>query len=106
MRKHAVSNAADSPMQWLEQITHLVHSARNSALLVERVLQLLKKGRNEREIGTELGLSRNVVREHVQSILAKLGVSRRTEAATVAHRSGMFAAADADADPNPVPAGS
>src|SRR5712671_1812320 len=41
MRKQAVSTAADSPMQWLEQIAHLAQSARNSALLVERVLQLL-----------------------------------------------------------------
>jgi Nif-specific regulatory protein len=41
MRKQAVSNAADSPMQWLEQVAHLVQSARNSTLLVERVLQLL-----------------------------------------------------------------
>ncbi len=41
MRKQAVSNAADSPMQWLEQIAHLTQSARNSTLLVERVLQLL-----------------------------------------------------------------
>jgi Nif-specific regulatory protein len=41
MRKQAVSNAADSPMQWLEQIARLAQSARNSALLVERVLQLL-----------------------------------------------------------------
>jgi Nif-specific regulatory protein len=41
MRKQAVSNTADSPMQWLEQIAHLAQSARNSALLIERVLQLL-----------------------------------------------------------------
>ena len=41
MRKQAVSNAADSPMQWLEQIAHLAQSARSSTLLVERVLQLL-----------------------------------------------------------------
>jgi Nif-specific regulatory protein len=41
MRKQAVSNAADSPMQWLAQIARLAQSARNSALLIERVLQLL-----------------------------------------------------------------
>src|SRR5215467_14555418 len=41
MRKQAGSNAADGPMQWLEQIAHLAQSARNSTLLVERVLQLL-----------------------------------------------------------------
>jgi Nif-specific regulatory protein len=41
MRKQAASNAADSPMPWLEQIARLAQSARNSALLIERVLQLL-----------------------------------------------------------------
>ena len=41
MRKQAGSNAADSPMQWLEQIAHLAQSARNATLLVERVLHLL-----------------------------------------------------------------
>src|SRR5919199_2918924 len=41
MRKQAGSNGADSPMQWLEQIARLAQSARNAALLVERVLQLL-----------------------------------------------------------------
>ena len=41
MRKQAVSNAADSPMQWLEQIAHLVRSTRSSALTLEHVLQLL-----------------------------------------------------------------
>src|SRR4029453_17251846 len=41
MRKQAVSNTADSPMQWLEQIAHLAQSARDSARLIERVLQLL-----------------------------------------------------------------
>src|SRR5262249_54568388 len=41
MRKQAVSDAAGSPMQWLEQIVYLVRSARSSSLILERVLQLL-----------------------------------------------------------------
>src|SRR5437764_2219022 len=41
MRKQAVSGAVGSPVQWLEQIAHLVCSTRSSALIVERVLQLL-----------------------------------------------------------------
>jgi Nif-specific regulatory protein len=41
MCKQAVSGAAGSPMQWLEQIAHLVRSARSSSLMLERVLQLL-----------------------------------------------------------------
>jgi Nif-specific regulatory protein len=41
MRKQAVSDAADGPMECLEQVAHLVQSARSPALLLERVLQLL-----------------------------------------------------------------
>src|SRR5262249_17804898 len=41
MRKQAVSGAAGSPMQWLEQIAHLMRSTRSAALILERVLQLL-----------------------------------------------------------------
>lgn len=41
MRKQAVSSATGSPMQWLEQIAHLVRNTRSSALLAERLLQLL-----------------------------------------------------------------
>ena len=41
MRKQAVSDAVDSPMECLEQVAHLVQSTRSPGLLVERVLQLL-----------------------------------------------------------------
>ena len=41
MRKQAVSDAADRPIECLEQVAHLVQSARSPALLLERVLQLL-----------------------------------------------------------------
>ncbi len=47
----------------------------------ERVLELIATGRTNREIGTELHLAEKTVRNYVSSILAKLEVARRAEAA-------------------------
>lgn len=47
----------------------------------KRVLKLLVVGRNSKEIAAELAISPEIVREHVQSILAKLQVHSRLEAA-------------------------
>ena len=45
------------------------------------MLKLLVVGRNGKEIAAELAISPGMVREHVQSILAKLQVHSRLEAA-------------------------
>jgi NMD protein affecting ribosome stability and mRNA decay len=45
------------------------------------VLKLLVVGRNGKEIAADLAISPETVREHVQSILAKLQVHSRLEAA-------------------------
>ena len=50
------------------------------------VLRCLVDGRSRREIGEILGVSPNTVRTHVQSILTKLQVHSRLEAATFAVR--------------------
>lgn len=47
----------------------------------ERVLELVATGRTNREIGAELHLAEKTVRNYVSSILAKLEVVRRAEAA-------------------------
>lgn len=47
----------------------------------ERVLELIATGRTNREIGAELHLAEKTVRNYVSSILAKLEVARRAEAA-------------------------
>jgi len=55
----------------------------------ERVLALVARGMTNREIGAELALAEKTVRNYVSSILGKLEVSRRAEAAAyVARRSG------------------
>jgi DNA-binding CsgD family transcriptional regulator len=48
----------------------------------ERVLRLLVEGRTSKEIAARLGVSPDVVRGYVQSILVKLGVHSRLEAAS------------------------
>jgi DNA-binding NarL/FixJ family response regulator len=47
----------------------------------ERILALVAQGRTNGQIGTELGLAEKTVKNYVSSILAKLEVARRAEAA-------------------------
>ena len=50
------------------------------------VLAKLTKGRSNREIARALGVSEKTVKAHVSSVLAKLGVQDRTQAALLAVR--------------------
>jgi DNA-binding NarL/FixJ family response regulator len=62
------------------------------ALLSEReveVLKLLAAGKANSDIARELFLSPYTVRNHISSILAKLQIANRTEAAAYAIRSGL-----------------
>jgi two-component system, NarL family, response regulator len=56
------------------------------------VLQMLARGLTNKEIGSALDISRNTVRNHVNSIIEKLEVSDRTEAATTAILRGIIEA--------------
>ncbi len=53
------------------------------------VLRLLAEGLSNRQIGERLFISQKTASVHVSNILAKLGVSGRTEAVVVAHRRGL-----------------
>jgi DNA-binding CsgD family transcriptional regulator/tetratricopeptide (TPR) repeat protein len=53
------------------------------------VLRLVAAGRSNPEIARELFISAKTASVHVSNILAKLGVSGRVEAATIAHRLGI-----------------
>jgi two-component system, NarL family, response regulator DevR len=52
----------------------------------ERVLELVAKGLTNGQIGSELGLAEKTVRNYVSSVLAKLEVGRRAEAAAYVAR--------------------
>jgi two-component system NarL family response regulator len=53
------------------------------------VLRAIADGRSNKEIGRALSLTEGTVKFHVNNILAKLGVSDRTQAATEALRRGF-----------------
>ncbi len=56
------------------------------------VLHMLARGLTNKEIGAALDISGNTVRNHVNSIIEKLEVSDRTEAATSAIHRGIIEA--------------
>jgi DNA-binding CsgD family transcriptional regulator len=58
----------------------------------QEVLDILAEGRTDRDIASRLFISERTVHVHVRRILAKLGVSSRTEAAGVAIRQGLVPA--------------
>jgi DNA-binding NarL/FixJ family response regulator len=51
-----------------------------------RILDLIAEGRTNRQIGEQLFLAEKTVKNYVSNLLAKLGMSRRTEAAAFAAR--------------------
>jgi len=53
------------------------------------VLQVLAKGKSNRDIADELTISETTVRSHVSNILAKLHLATRTEAALYAIKEGV-----------------
>lgn len=102
----------DAPQEQLLEAIHAVHVGRRyfpadiAARLTERmgrdqltpreleVLHLVAKGLTNKEIGRTLGISDNTARNHVNSIIEKLQVSDRTEAATIAMRQGLLSISD------------
>jgi NarL family two-component system response regulator LiaR len=60
------------------------------------VLALLVAGMTNQQIGQDLGIGPGTVRTHVSTILAKLGVSNRTEAAVAALQHGLVSLLDGE----------
>ena len=61
--------------------------------LTERELEVLRqlaKGRQNKEIATELWISERTVKFHVSSIQGKLGAGNRTEAVVIAAKQGLI----------------
>ena len=53
------------------------------------VLEQIVSGKSNKEIATELDVSESTVKTHINSLLSKLGVTDRTQAATTALRRGI-----------------
>ena len=97
----------DTPRQELLDTIRAVHAGQKrippevAAKLTERmlgpaltereqaVLDLIVRGRSNKEIGQELSITEGTVKAHVNNVLGKLGVSDRTQAVTEALRRGL-----------------
>ena len=55
----------------------------------QEVLEQIVRGRSNKRIALELGISEKTVKAHVGRVLAKLGVADRTQAALLAVREGL-----------------
>ena len=107
---HLERDAGTSPLQFLHERLDLAHvedvvadeetfisSEVKGILAVDppaptlsprqrEVLQALVKGFSNTEIADLLGISRTVAKEHVETLLAKLGAANRTELTAIATR--------------------
>ena len=72
---------------WFDEILQVVAPVAETAAQRERqVLTLLTDGLSNRRIAQDLFISEKTVSVHISHILAKLGVTNRTEAAATARR--------------------
>ena len=55
----------------------------------QRILELIGRGLTNRQIGEELFLAEKTIKNYVSSVLAKLGLSSRTQAAILANKHGV-----------------
>lgn len=76
---HAI---ADDAHPRIEQPERLTRRERD-------VLELIARGQSNKRIALELGISEKTVKTHVGHLLAKLGVSDRTQAALMAVQEGL-----------------
>jgi len=69
---------------------HISATSPNGLTPRERdVLRLVVDRQSNKEIGRTLSISEDTAKKHVQTILSKLGVSDRTQAAVKAVRAGL-----------------
>lgn len=76
------------PPRVAEKLAERMSGASLTARELE-VLKLIVAGRSNRDIGTALFISEATVKTHVNSLLSKLGVEDRTQAATTALQRGI-----------------
>ena len=87
--RQAILSTADATGDQSKE-KHIDATAPNSLTPRERdVLRLVIEGQSNKEIGRALSISEDTAKKHVQTILSKLGVSDRTQAAVKAVRAGL-----------------
>jgi DNA-binding NarL/FixJ family response regulator len=86
-----LSGAQYVPPQVLKPTDHLSTSVVHVTRRQQQILDLLARGRSNKQIARELGLTPGTVRIHMTAIFKALQASNRTEAVFVARRLGLLA---------------
>ena len=97
--KAAAAGQVQLSPQAAARLMREVRAPESPETLTERetsVLRLVARGKANKEIARELHIGEQTVKTHVGSILAKLGVNSRTQAALYAVRVGLVSASEAD----------
>jgi len=87
-------------------LKNMTHAGENSSVredLTEReieVLQNVARGESNQQIAENLHITVNTVKTHLKSILSKLQVENRTQAATYALRTGIISSESSSMDEN------
>jgi NarL family two-component system response regulator LiaR len=84
------------------RLMHEVHAPQSPEALTDReteVLRLVARGRANKQIAHELFVEEKTVKAHVSSILTKLGVQSRTQAALHAVRIGLVSMHELNEEP-------
>ena len=89
---HSIRLVHQGRTRFPAEITEKLAGRMGGQELTEReleVLQSIVRGRSNKEIGRDLAIAEATVKSHVNSLLGKLGVSDRTQAATAAIQRGI-----------------
>jgi two-component system response regulator DevR len=93
VRRVAAGQSLLDPLVTAQVLERIRHGAGNepeelSGLTAQerRILELIAQGLTNRQIGEQLFLAEKTIKNYVSSLLAKLGVERRTQAAILANR--------------------
>jgi len=93
VRRVAAGQSLLDPLVTAQVLERIRHGAGNepeelSGLTTQerRILELIAQGLTNRQIGEQLFLAEKTIKNYVSSLLAKLGVERRTQAAILANR--------------------
>ena len=86
-RKEELTDSATGSL--LRERSEALHPESLTRREVE-ILRLVAQGQSNRQIAQKLSIARNTARNHVQHIIAKLGVSDRTQAAVRAIELGLL----------------
>jgi DNA-binding NarL/FixJ family response regulator len=88
----AIHNVTDGRRYISRQVAERLAERMSGSTLTPReldVLQLIVRGKSNKEIAANLNLAEETVKYHVKGILGKLGVADRTQAATTALLRGI-----------------